>query len=171
MNKNELVLLITIILLLELNSVSQISIDHITFSSKKQWIAYIICILSFAYTMYIYHSVCHSTPSAPISFSVDTTHNISTCQDLIQTSIDNKQQDIQNLKTLCEAKLSQGVYYSEKVVLTFIVIMILVMVIMSIANKSFDANSFGTKTMYAIPILLLACSVSLFTHIYIPFYN
>jgi len=162
LNKNELIIIILIILLFDLNGSCFEFLNYIIFKNQKGIFAIIIIMGFLMIDSYIYHDVSNIIPMPDIEYKPNNIRNINTCEDEINIQIDEQTRIISQLKHACDSdKIPTSTIISEKIVFNFIAVVLIIIIICALAvseseYKPGTINSFGTRTVRSIPLFILA---------------
>lgn len=169
LNKNELVLLILIILLFDVNGFCAISTPYII-NNKGSLFTVILTMIFVLYSTYMYHTISTGYASYPITYTPNDYHSGPPSCDIILSEMatsDNIQ--ISEMKQICEDKpVTLGTLLSEKIVLTSIALILFIFVLVSVF---YTENYSNDKLLRAIPTLIMASFLFLFANVYIPYFS
>ena len=172
-NKNELVLLMLIILMFDVNGFCEVFVPYIVDSEKRDYILIGLSIISIIYSIYVFHTICYYREPPSVKYKTSDNHEEKSCNESVNETIKKNDQMINEMKLNCETgDINYGINLSEKIVLTIIPLIFITFIYTTI-YKVDDGNKINSKNMrmlLSIPIILLACSILSFAHIYIPFY-
>lgn len=160
-NKYELVNIMLIILLLGMNSFTEMSISYISYENKRNHIGLIMTMAFVLLDVYIYCSLVSSRPlpdvvyTAAEKIALDCEHeNDKHVQDIIE--------QLKSLKNICNKPVAdEGSIISKKIVISFVLIVIFIVIVTSIMLGGYDPNSNSIKTriLLSTPLLALAGGV------------
>jgi len=174
LNKNELVLLMLIILLFDLNGFCEGFIPYIVNPKKRNYVLVSLMAIIVLYSIYVYHSICHYVAPPSVKYKVSDKHDVLSCIEQVDDAIEKNQEMVDEMKYNCNnVHINTGTYLAEKLVLTLIPVIILTFVFIAIykVEDGDGVNSENTRILLSVPLILLSCSILSFAHIYIPFFS
>lgn len=161
-NKNEIIIIILIILLFDLNASCFGFLNYIIYKNETSIYAIIIIMIFLLADTYIYHVILHIVPVPEVEYGPNQIRNISTCEKQINIQIEEQIHIISQLEQSCDTDRSPpGIIFSEKIVFNFIAIVLIIIVICCLTitpsnYKCIIINDLQTRTLRSIPILMFA---------------
>ena len=160
-NKNELIIIILIILLFDLNGSCFEFLNYIIFKNQKGIFAIILIIMFLIMDSYVYHTVVNIIPMPDVEYKPNNIRNIHTCKDEINEQVNEQNQIISQLKNICDSDETSSNIISEKIVFNFMAIVLIIIVIcaLSVSQSKYEPgtiNSFGKRALKSMPIFILA---------------
>jgi len=142
-NKNELVIIIIIILFFDLNNFCNTALNQIISKEKLNVMLFLFLIIMIVFDVYIFYSVANSIPTAPNYYNVkespksnedNTTPQAvsrrSTCQQEVDAEIRNYVNDINEIKKInCSEYRTEQNYVKIKKIILVIVSIVLITII------------------------------------------
>ena len=160
-NKNELINIMLIILLLGMNSFTDISTSYISYENKRNHIGLIMAMGFVLLDIYIYSSLVNSRPLPDVVYR--TAEKIALdCKHENEKQINDALEKIRSIKNICHEPTSDpGGILSKKIVVGFVVTVILVVITTSITLGGSDPNSNSLKMriLLSLPLVALAGGV------------
>lgn len=172
LNKNELILVILIILLFEFNGFCGTALNHIMYGKRKHTFVFFISIALLLYQIFVFHTIISHLPIPDVKFKIDKlTNNEITCETQLKTQIDinnDRVSQLKNIEKMCKnMSIDDSLKLTEKIVLNFIAIVLVLLFISTIlVSGNFDANGTGKKIFLGIPVIIISLSLFVYTNIY-----
>jgi hypothetical protein len=173
LNKNELVLLALILLLFDISGFCATVFPYIV-NGKGSIIMIIITMLFVIYSIYVYHSISNTFPPYSVQYTPTHEHTgVPSCEDEVEELLHHKNSSIDEMKKIClEKHTNSAIYFSEKIVLTIIILILFVFTYIGIFKVyDVDGNTKSIRALRAIPMILIILGIFIFTHIYVPFFS
>lgn len=172
-NKNELVLLMLIILMFDVNGFCEVSLQHIVNTNKRSFALFFMTLFFMTYSIYVYHMVCYTVAPPSVTYAVSHKHEIPTCAEQVEEIIKTNLDAVDEMARNCDEHINKGIYLSERLALTIIPIIILIFMYVAIykVDEGEGINSQNTRILLSVPAILLSCSILSFAHIYLPFFK
>lgn len=162
LNKNELIVVILIILLFDLNGACFEFLNYIIFKSQKGLLAIMLVIIFLLVDTYIYHRISNIVPMPDVKYKPNNVRNINTCEEEINIEINKQEEIIYQLEHACDSKGTEtSTLISEKIVLNFIAVVLIIIVICSLSvressYKPGTINSLQTRSLRSVLIFIIA---------------
>lgn len=157
-NKYELINIMLIILLLGMNSFTEISTSYITYENKRNHIGLILAMSFVLLDIYIYSTLVSSRPLPDVVYK--TAEKIAyDCEHENEKQIKDALEKVKYIKHLCEKPTyDPDIILSKKIVVGFLVTVILVIIATSITlgGKDPNSNSLTMRMILSLPLLALA---------------
>lgn len=168
-NKNELIVLMLIILMFDVKGFCDVSLEHIINKNDRKFTLFFLTMITMLLSIYAYDWVCNITPPPNVKYTVNQIPN-PTCEENVKNTSIHNNNIINEMEENCKHKLSYGTYASEKIALTFISLILLIFVYYAIYNADVTpmTNNKVTRMYLSSPIILLSCCILIFAHIYMP---
>ena len=174
LNKNELTLLALILLMFDVNGFCMTVFPHVVKKGGKNWALFGMTACFVLYSTFVYHTIVHTSAPYPVKYyPLEPEIGVLDCDEQLQDKLVKDSVSSEELGEICKEKIvTNGQYYSEKIVLTVIAMILLVFVYVALfkVDEGDGVNSMEMRGWYALPVVLMACSVLLVAHVYIPFY-
>lgn len=174
LNKNELVLLALTILLFDVSGFCYVAYPYAV-NGQGSLFTIIIMMFLLAYSVYVFHVICNSYPTFSISYEpIDVDlhgESASSCINILENLKRSKEHDIREMEKIClEKPIDRATYLTEKVMLTMIAIIFLLFVFVCIFKvDNEDDNTWESRILRAIPMMVIALGLLVFANIYLPF--
>ena len=176
-NKNELVLIILLILLLDLNGFCNVALNHIAYSKKRYTFIFLLAIVLLLYDVYVFHTVANYRELTDVTFTVDKKYKHVTCKEDIDSEINNNKvrtNELVKIKQNCENKIDHQNIWIEKIVINYIVCVLVILCIFAIFINNHEQsvpslltdgqmNDVNSKMVLSLPIIITA--VILFSYV------
>jgi len=160
-NKYELINIMLVILLLGMNSFTEISTSYITYENKRNHIGLILAMSFILLDIYIYSTLVSSRPLPDVIYQ--TAEKIALdCEHENEKQIQDAFEKIRAIKNLCKKPTyDPDIILSKKIVVGFIVTVIIVIITTSITLGGSDPNSNSLKMriLLSLPLVALAGGV------------
>lgn len=168
-NKNELIVLMLIILMFDVKGFCDVSLEHIINKDDRKFTLFFLTMTTMILSMYAYDVVCNITPPPKVKYAVTQTPN-QTCEENVKYKSNQCDDIINEMEENCKYKLGYGIYASEKIALTTISLILLIFAYYAIYNAvgGLNTNNKVTRMWLSSPILILASCILSFAHIYMP---
>lgn len=160
-NKYELNNIMLIILLLGMNSFTEISTSYISYENKRNHISLILAITFVLLDIYIYSTLVSSRPSPDVIYKASD-KIVLDCEHESEKQIQDTIDTIRSIKNICnEPTDDPGSILSKKIVVGFVVVVIFTVIITSITLGGSDpnSNSLNMRILLSMPLLALAGGV------------
>lgn len=179
-NNDELILLILLILLFDLNSFCDMSLQHIVYREKRNIPIFVLIVLFLLADTYVFYKVCESAhvknvecDHGDFSYKVvrhDENHNKKNHNAEIHNT-ENQEED-HDILTPEDIKIDKNIKITEYIVGNFVVLVLVAIVTAALLSRSKDDmqtsntfNSTKTKLLLSIPIFLAMVAILLFINI------
>jgi hypothetical protein len=168
-NKNELIILMLIILMFDVKGFCDVSLEHIINKNDRKFTLFFLTMITMIFSMYVYDVVCNITPPPNVKYSVTQNSN-HTCEENVKYKSNQYNDIINEMEENCKYKSNYGIYASEKISLTIISILLLIFAYYAIYNAGVGptTNNKVTRMWLSSPIFILVCCILSFAHIYMP---
>lgn len=158
-NKNELVLIILLILLLDLNGFCNVALNHIVYSKDKYTFIFLLSIALLLYDIYVFHTVANYRELPNVQFTVEEKYDDVTCKEDIESEISNNVTRINKLERIkqnCDKIDIQSVFI-EKIVVNYTAVVLIILCIFAVLINNHDGmNNEQTKMIISVPIIIVA---------------
>ena len=174
LNKNELVLIMLIIVLFDVYAFCEIALPYIIHPGKSS-VAFLLTIIFMTYSAYVYHIISHYSELPHVEYKTNNVHisNL-TCSEQLSETIKNNDLMIKEMTGNCaKPNINKGTYISERVTLSVIAVILIMMVCVGLfgVNESVNVNSIERRILVSSPIVLLSLGILLFANVYVPYYT
>lgn len=170
-DNHELILLILLILLFDLNSFCDMSLQHIIYKEKRDIITFVIIVLFLLADTYVFYTVCETAHINHKECSDDDIR-YKVVRDENNDILTENLTDDHDIMTPEEIKTDKNIKATEYIVGNFVVLVLIAIVIAALLSKSKDdmqtkntINSTKTKLLLSIPIFLAMIAILLFINI------
>lgn len=162
-NKNELVIIVIIILFFDLNNFTESITNQIINKEKLNIILFLLLIILISFDLYIFYSVTYSIPTAPKYYNVqisnpkDSASSIeqNLCQEEVNHEINNYTRDIEEISKIdCNNYQIEKNYIRVKRIVMVIVSIVLFMIVLS-GMATPGSNPFYIRALLSLLITLL----------------
>lgn len=158
--KNELVLIMLIILLLDFNGFCDTVIPHVLFKDQQTWGSFVVVFIMLIVDVFIYKNTVNSIPFDIIDFSNNKDHGVKTCEQEVKDKTEVYMKKIKDMDNVCSRTVNKGSVILKNIILYSIIAII---VIFSIACISFSESDVidtrQNRMMRCVPLVLLLCSI------------
>lgn len=163
-DKNELIIIILIILLFDLNGACFEFLNYVIYKDRSDILTVSIILLFLILDTYVFHMISNSTPIPQITYEPNNIRGTQTCQDETTERINEQVHIIGQLEQACDNPATNDVFISaEFMVLNFIAIALLAVIICSIfVTPDATVNSLGNRFIKVVPIF-----ITMFGYIYV----
>jgi hypothetical protein len=163
-DKNEVFIIVIIILLLDLNSSCWDFLNHIIFKQKKDTLVYLAVLGLVLVDLYVLHEAVISVRQPPIVLSPTKNKEPKKCQDVAEEQIEEEYKTIGELKYVCQPDPNaHGYLLSEKLVMGFVAVVLIIIVGICLSVSEFrykykfgEVNDFNTRAWRCVPLILVA---------------
>jgi hypothetical protein len=169
-NKNELIILMLIIMLFDLKGFCDVALEHVVNTDDKQLILFFLTMVFTCFSIFVYHTICEIPPPIQVKYKPSDKHHIPTCEEEVQEFIHRKEEIIDEMNKNCSHSVSYGTHLSERIALTAITILLLTFAYFAVngVNEGPGINPKSIRILYTTPIVLMACCICSFANIYLP---
>lgn len=161
-NKNELIVIMLVILLFDLNGFCDISASHITYEDKRAYFGLLLAMSFLLFDIYIYRSLVNANSIPDISYTNNRKHHLD-CEGDVEDQIEDHSRQLNEIKKICTSdKNNDGHLIAERIVMLFIniIVVIIVMTCIFFGGNHEKSNNMTTRVLLSIPLVLLSCSIS-----------
>jgi uncharacterized membrane protein len=163
-NKNELIIILLVILLFDLNGFCDIASDHILYVDKRAFFSLFLALIFLLFDIYFYTSLINSEPLTYTTYKNNKKRDL-TCEEHVDDQVEDLNMHIDKIQKSCTAKINNsGHVISSKLVLGFTNLVLVIMLIACITHSGSgneNSNTLTYRILLSIPVILLICSVSL----------
>lgn len=174
MNKNELIIIILLLLVFDLNALCYITLPHILYKDQRNLMSFLLGLSFLIFDMIVFHIIVHSVPTPEIKFKNNHLHvkNLPTCKETVIEQTKNQYDNINKLKQICKNNtMDIGHLLSEEIVLNYIAIILILIIVSCTIIKGTrnepNMNSNLVMGLYAIPLIIIIIGTLFFSNIYL----
>lgn len=156
-NKHELLNIMLIILLLGMNSFTEISISFISYDDKRDYFGFIMALGFVLLDIHMYSMLVNLKPSLDVVYKASKKISLD-CESDSNQQIKDDMEKIKYIGKSCDLPMSDaGGVLSKKIVVGFVMVVIFMIITTSIALGGSDPNSNSLKMrmLLSIPLILL----------------
>jgi len=170
-SKNELTLIILLIMLFDLNSFCDISLKHIVYTNNRMFLTFFMGLTFLLLDIFIYHTITNTTPMPEVVFQPNSSRDQpTTCEASVQKQVAQYNDAINKSKTLCtNPQSNQFAIISEKVVINFVATVFVAIVISALAMKMTpEMNPRLTRLALSVPLILIMLALVVWVNAFVP---
>ena len=112
-NKNELILLMLIILLFDVNGFCDVAVPHIVKKNSRNYVLIFLTLIFVVYSIHVYHMTCHITPPPSVKYKTNDNHKTLSCEEEVRETIDRTETAIKEMDENCHHIVNKGVTTSS----------------------------------------------------------
>ena len=174
MNKNELVLIILLILLFNFNGFCSTALNHIMYGKRKHTIIFLFAVAFLIYDIFIFHSIINHDPVPDVKFKNNDIHKTLSCEEFMTEQINDHDDKINQLKIIQEScnsiKDDSGFQLTETIVLNFITLVLVLIFVSTMAmNDNNEINKLSKRIFLGTPVMIVAILLFVYANVYKPF--
>ena len=162
--KNELVLIMLIILLLDFNGFCDTVIPHVLYKDHQAWGSFVVVFVMLLVDVFIYKNTVNSIPFDTIIFSNNRDHDKKTCEQEVKDKVDDYMKKINNMENVCDKPVNKGSVILKNVILYLIIAIVATFLVVCVSFSESDTiDTRQNRVMRCVPLVLLLCSIFLFS--------
>jgi len=170
MNKQELILIVLLILLFDFNGFCGTALDHIMYGKRRHTLIFLIAVVLILYDIFIFHVIVTNDPLPEVEFK-PTDEKIVTCEQGINEQVKMHEESARQLKGLineCKVQKTDAAnHLTETIVLNYIALVLVAMFIACVAIPGTeDTNRRSKRAILGIPVLIVAILLLAYANIY-----
>lgn len=175
LNKQELIIVVLLILLLDFNGFISTALNHIMYGQRRNTWIFLFSVALLLYDIFIFHIIIKHDPIPEVDFKPNENRKGMNCEEILKKQVkENSDKNIKlgELVKECNNDPNQKANkLTEQITLNFVVFVLIMIVIGAALTNGgrADVNPVSKRLILSIPVMIIAGLIFIYANIYQPF--